>query len=443
MPDQESIPRSDVVCDDSTSIIDGGALLHRVRWPKSKRVTFKDVVDVYKSYVLRHYPRPTVVFDGYEALSTKSNEHFRRNSIPMSSFVNIGEDIEIPFNQDRYFTLQENKVAFIQFLSSTLSSSGIIVVNCQTDADCEIVKRAIAHAKEGDGKIVVVADDTDIAVMLLYHWQDGMHPIYFLQERMNRAWSIAELQPSITDIKEHLLFIHAWSGCDTVSAIYGRGKALMVSLLRSSSTLKRAARLFTNPTSTQTDIGNAAVLIMKLMYGGSIDEALSKLRYSKYLNMTCREDIHPEKLSSTGIICPEKLPPTSRASFFHGLRTYHQVMLWSLNGSENKPDEWGWENTDNILTPIKTDLEVAPKSVRKVIRCNCKSLKNACSSRNCSCRKNNVQCISSCSGCHGEDCSNTESMTTTENLLDDTQSFDLTHEHSDSLESGFDCLTDV
>jgi hypothetical protein len=126
----------------------------------------------------------------------------------------------------------------------------------------------------------------------------------------------------------------------------------MVNLLRKSAPLQSAARLFTDPSSTQADIGNAAALVMKLMYNGPVDESLSNLRYSKYMDMICRGTIHPEKL-----------PPTERASLFHGLRTFHQIMQWSLHASGHKAEKWGWVNKNETLVPIRTDLNVAPQSV--------------------------------------------------------------------------------
>ena len=50
-------------------VLDGGALLHRVPWPRGNG-TYRDVLAAYTSYVSRKYGRPTVVFDGYDDIST-------------------------------------------------------------------------------------------------------------------------------------------------------------------------------------------------------------------------------------------------------------------------------------------------------------------------------------------------------------------------------------
>lgn len=74
-----------------------------------------------------------------------------------------------------------------------------------------------------------------------------------------------------------------------------------------------------------------------------------------------------------GLILPEKLPPTERAAYFHGLRAHYQIIKWSLiDDFEIAAVDWGWKERDGMLVPIMTDKEIAPETLTKVIRCNCK-----------------------------------------------------------------------
>ena len=58
-------------------VLEGGALLHRIPWPKWK--TYDEICDTYVEYVLPKYGRATVVFDGYlDEPSTKDATHERR-----------------------------------------------------------------------------------------------------------------------------------------------------------------------------------------------------------------------------------------------------------------------------------------------------------------------------------------------------------------------------
>ena len=91
------------------------------------------------------------------------------------------------------------------------------VINCSGDADSTIVATSLEFSSQRTGPVNVIADDTDIAIMLMHHWKTDIHDdVYFVQERFNKAWSVESANQSIEDIKDDLLFLHAWSGCDTI-----------------------------------------------------------------------------------------------------------------------------------------------------------------------------------------------------------------------------------
>ena len=90
-----------------------------------------------------------MVFDGYKSPSVKDHEHHqRRSAVTTSRFVAIKDDAAVPYSMVRYLSFDNNKVEFIKFLSSHISSSGISVVNCDRDADCTIVQAAITNASK-------------------------------------------------------------------------------------------------------------------------------------------------------------------------------------------------------------------------------------------------------------------------------------------------------
>ena len=61
------------------------------------------------------------------------------------------------------------------------------------------------------------------------------------------------------------------------------------------------------------------------------------------------------------------------------------------------------------MMPVKTDKEVAPERLLKIIRCNCKLTSKApCATNLCSCKKHGLNCLPSCGECHGETCENKE-----------------------------------
>lgn len=214
----------------SSYVIDGGALVHRVRW--LNEATFQEIAKMYVSYVRRHYGTASIVFDGYEDLSTKSNEHLRRIKSKCEDIIVNEINTLATTHQERFLSNEYNKRQLITLISQHLLSDGQQVKNCSGDADTSIVETAITLATNAEDTVVVIADDTDVAVMLMYHWKDSIQDIIFYSERLQKGWSIKSTQLSIVALKEHLLFIHTWSGCDTVSAPFGKGKVSFLILWR-------------------------------------------------------------------------------------------------------------------------------------------------------------------------------------------------------------------
>ena len=62
-------------------VLDGGALLQRVPWPRGK--TYQEICTIYAEYIKKKYGENiTTVFDGYSVPSTKDVTHMRRTKIP-------------------------------------------------------------------------------------------------------------------------------------------------------------------------------------------------------------------------------------------------------------------------------------------------------------------------------------------------------------------------
>ena len=208
--------------------------------------------------------------------------------------------------------------------------------------------------------------------------------------------NIRQMAESLGEVRKYITLIHAFSGCDTTSALFGQGKISILRLLQKSAAARDAANTFANVNSTHDDVGEAGSKILAL-YGGKNSDTLSSLRYAKYMKM------------ASGKVTPEKLPPTERAAYFHSLRTFLQVQEWNnLENDYLDATQWGWKVMDNTLVPVMTDDPPAADELLNVVRCNCKTTsKNVCGPR-CSCRANGLKCVPACGGCRGVDCSNCE-----------------------------------
>lgn len=377
-------------------ILDGGALLHRIPW--SIGSTWMEICNCYVRYVMEKYNKAIVVFDGYNSgPNTKDATHAKRCGPGNAPVVHCLPNLTMQVRKDRFLANSSNKQCFIDMLSDYLNRAGCQTKHAKGDADLLIVQTAINEAHNRD--IVVVADDTDILVLLCYYVTRECKQVTMRPEPKRltvnpRVWNIQAAQSALGGLLcKNLLFIHALLGCDTTSQLYGIGKKKGLQILKNNSTFVAAADTFNNPSAAVIDVVAAGEKALVAVYGGVSSDNLNKLRYRKFTEMISR---------NTTCVQPQTLPPTSSAAKFHSQRVYYQVQLWQGN-TQLDACQWGWELRDGRLAAIMTDLQAAPTSLLEVIRCNCKT---DCKTLRCSCRKHNLDCSSACGECQGISCTN-------------------------------------
>ena len=257
-------------------VIDGGALIHRVNWKKG--MAFKEIARNHVSYVRSNYGSCYIVFDGYNnPTSIKANEHQRRQKTHGSCpDIEIFPDNESKYNRERFLSNWKNKQQLIAFITDYLRLDGQNVHICEGDADTKIVSTALEVSNHET--TTVVADDTDVAVMLAYHWTKELKPLLFLSERTKKCWDIGACQEELAVNKEHLLFIHAWTGCDSTSAICGKGKVSFFNLMKKSEVLREVSEIFSDFWSSKEQIYEASIDAFLELYCGKPGMSLSSLR---------------------------------------------------------------------------------------------------------------------------------------------------------------------
>ena len=133
---------------------------------------------------------------------------------------------------------KNNKTSIITLSSKYLEEGGQEVIQCNGDVDQQLFQpQSVFFSAKTDNPVMVVADDTDIAIMFLYHWNGEMLEIIFNSKKTETAQSIASACSNLED-KEHRLFVHACSGFNTVSATFGKGKVSFLNLVNQSDELK-------------------------------------------------------------------------------------------------------------------------------------------------------------------------------------------------------------
>ena len=185
---------------------------------------FQELCKQYVNSVRSNFGQCAVLFDGYEAgPSAKDHEHCRRSVKNRGSVEFIfNEEIKVKANREAFISNEKNKRRFIKKISKMLIADRQTVRNCKEGAGTEIVKCTIDFGKHCH--VNVVADDTYVALLLLFHWTPILHEIIFTSKK--KSWNIRDAVSTLQDgLQSYIKVLHAFTGCDTTSAIYANGKA--------------------------------------------------------------------------------------------------------------------------------------------------------------------------------------------------------------------------
>ena len=213
----------------------------------------------------------------------------------------------------------------------------------------------------------------------------------------NGSHSISKIVNALdANIKRILLFVHSFSGCDTVSSIHGFGKVKILKKAVSFHEKGHLASLLSVRVSTN-EVIEAGLSLFQHIYGDKT-KALETLRFLSYSRMIAKKKLNPSRL-----------PPSTSSATEHILRSYLQYHNWvTLDTASLNPLHYGWEmSSEGYYRPIPTKAAIAPAGMLNLICCNCSvEVENPCQYLRCSCRKYGFKCLPACGQCHGLSCTN-------------------------------------
>ncbi|KAG1697371.1 hypothetical protein GQR58_005968 [Nymphon striatum] len=280
-------------------VLDGGALLHHVCWPKD--TSYDQLCRIYVDYVTRKYGEAIIVFNGYGENSTKDMTQQRRSGGKTAPAVTFTKEMKLTMKKDIFLSNPQNKQRLLNMLSESLNENNCKTLHAESDADVLIVQTAVEAANLNTA--VLVGDDTDLLILLCHHFKPGRFDLYFQPEpkvnsKKNRTWNIQLVKQDLGDaICDGILFIHAILSSDTTSHVHGFGKGASLKKFTTSKQFQNQASIFYNETSTKDDIIEAGEKALVLLYNGQQDDTLNGLRYKKFCEKVATKSTTYDKSS--------------------------------------------------------------------------------------------------------------------------------------------------
>lgn len=202
-------------------------LLHKVPWKTGN--TIDQISSNYVAYIRNGWgDNVTVVFDGYDDLTTKAVERDGRSKKYICVEYRINKNSKLATEKSKFLSNTKNKKNFINLLHNKLVQENFKSIICKGDADRTIVVKAITGDCDPNKKVVVVYEDIDVLIILTALAAEQV--IFFLKPRSSsgtmkqKIFSTKSLDENYSRAKEHILFAHAFTGCDTTSAFFHRDK---------------------------------------------------------------------------------------------------------------------------------------------------------------------------------------------------------------------------
>ena len=420
---QKDIPAVESLPTRSACIVDGMAMVQKLQ---GDHKTFGEVTDVLLTMVLRKSTssaRIDVVFDDYREISIKNAERKKRGTEMGNKYRSIRSDHRV--RQWRTFLSNTgNKQQLIRFIVTEwqkercrrklqwrklyatageecfeICSDGSVLCvelrSTQEEADTRLLLHAHHAGRNGCDAIVISSDDTDVFVLCLAFESfipSIMHLKCGTQARTRYIDITHVVQRHGSALCRSLPGLHAFTGCDSVSAFAWKGKPSALKLAKQYVKFREAFQVLGTEWVVTDELFTRLQEFTCFLYSsnpGTTD--INDLRYRLFC-------------ARKGDIESDQLPPCADTLRKHCDRANYQTAIWRRSFQRcpgiPSPVEHGWRLEEGRLTVDWMNGEPAPKAVLKLLSCQCKK---SCQLPSCTCLSNSLQCTDLC---RLQDCGN-------------------------------------
>lgn len=403
----DSQPECDVI------IIDGAALVHSLS-PKTSKTfeeyAVRDVVPKIRSYSSK-YERTDIVFDVYKTSSLKAETRSKRGKgrrrrvadktkLPpiWSSFLRDSDNKTELFEYlaDRIVSMCPDNVVVVTKGEKVLSNKSINFEGLQPcnheEADSRIFTHVVHAAKQKTKSVLIKACDTDILVIAVGVFASlqnvGLEKLWleFGQGQCIRWFPIHDLAVNLGQEKcSGMLFFHAFTGCDVVSAFRGRGKT---TAWQTWAVCPEVGPVFSKLSQYPPTIEDVDLNIL---------EKFVVTMYDKHSNTT-KVDEARLHLFARNQRPYDSIPPTSASLVQHIRRSAFQAAcIWGQSTEctmqPESPGNWGWQKKGEAWEVVWSTLPPIAQSCQQLTKCCCTG---ECQGR-CKCYRYTLKCTQLCS----------------------------------------------
>ena len=279
------------------------------------------------------------------------------------------------------------------FKITSQASEEVPALQCkQEEADGRLLLHASHTGKEGYSSVMICSEDTDVFIMSVAFADEIASSLYIKCGGRNRTKVINVNRVANAfgrDVCTAVIGMHAYTGCDSVSAFAGRGKAQALKLVISDKQTRE----------TFIEVGEEWELSPDLLI--KLEAVTCKLYGSKSTTTTVNDLRYQLFCAKKGEIESHQLPLCRDCLVKHSQRANYQAAIWKQcllqDPQVPSPVGKGWkiEREEGVEQLVINWMagKPAPEAILELLSCNC--TKN-CSSARCVCVANGMRCTDMC-----------------------------------------------
>eukprot|EP00112_Aurelia_sp_Birch-Aquarium-sp1_P020752 Seg542.2 transcript_id=Seg542.2/GoldUCD/mRNA.D3Y31 product="hypothetical protein" protein_id=Seg542.2/GoldUCD/D3Y31 len=253
------------------------------------------------------------------------------------------------------------------------------------EADTRLLLHAY-QASLSQESVVIKSPDTDVFILMVGHKHAIAADLYFDTGSGNnrRIISIQSIYESLgPDLSASLIGFHAFTGCDSTSAFYGKGKTKAFTLLENKPDFVSMFKQLGRSYQVESELFAQLEKYVCHLYNQPTVDEVDFARYNQF------------KLGQFG---EDSMPCTRNVLRQHVKRVVFQARIWwlALEPITATPSitDFGWSVVDGNVNVVWMTLPPAPEGVLENVSCGCKS---GCATKRCVCKKADLACTSMCS----------------------------------------------
>ena len=184
--------------------------------------------------------------------------HQRRSKGNAGTTVTFTADTPVTMKKEQCLANRQNKQCFIFMLSEELKKNNCEVHHASGNADLLIVMKAVQSANSSN--TVLVGDDTDLLILLCHHASIESHDLFLCPEpkkttKQPHIWNIKVTKQSLGPyICQHIFFLYAVLGCDTIYRLHMIGKGASLKKFQASHSFRQNAKVLLTHSASKHDV---------------------------------------------------------------------------------------------------------------------------------------------------------------------------------------------